>query len=95
LAAKGRIKGVENSSNMVRKNISFSSAYVNFPSNMSYTPTLGSKGVHNIFSMWGPKMSNNTNKSKSKLIKNNLTCPDLFFIICSKKNTTFILLLSP
>jgi len=26
---------------------------------MSYTPALGSKGVHTIFSMWGPKMSNN------------------------------------
>jgi len=26
---------------------------------MSYTPALGSKGVHTIFSTWGPKMSNN------------------------------------
>jgi len=40
------------------KNISFSPAFVNFPSNMSYTPALGSKGVYTIFSMWGPKMSN-------------------------------------
>jgi len=59
LAAKGGIKRVENNSNRVRKNISFSSAFVNFPSNMSYTPALGSKGVHTIFSTWGPKMSNN------------------------------------
>jgi len=58
LAARG-VKRVENSSNRVRKNISFSSAFVNFPSNMSYTPALGSKGVNTIFSTWGQKMSNN------------------------------------
>jgi hypothetical protein len=59
LAAKGGIKRVENNSNRVRKNISFSSVFVNFPSNMSYTLALGSKGVHTIFSTWGSKMSNN------------------------------------
>ena len=26
---------------------------------MSYTPALGSKGVHTFFNKWGPKMSNN------------------------------------
>jgi len=26
---------------------------------MSYTPALGSKGVHAIFSTWGLKMNNN------------------------------------
>jgi hypothetical protein len=47
----GRIKIVENSSNRVRKkNISFFSAFVNFPANMSYTPTLGSKQVYTISS---------------------------------------------
>jgi hypothetical protein len=41
-----------------------------------------------------PKKSyDHPNKSKSKLIKINLTCLDLLFAICSKKNTTFILLL--
>jgi len=50
LAAKGGIKRVENNSKRVRKNISFSSAFVNFPLNMSYTPALGSKRVHTIFS---------------------------------------------
>jgi hypothetical protein len=29
---------------------------------MSYTLALGSKGVHTIFSKWGPKMSNNNHK---------------------------------
>jgi len=62
LATKGGIKKVENNSNRVRKNISLSSAFVNFPSNMSYTLALGSKGAHTIFSMWGPKMSNNNHK---------------------------------
>jgi len=57
---RGGIKTVENSLNRVRKNISFSSVFVNFSSNMSYTPALGSNGVHTIFSMWGQKMSNNS-----------------------------------
>jgi hypothetical protein len=49
LAAKGEDKKIENSSNRVRKNISFSSAFVNFLANMSYTPALGSKkGTHNL-----------------------------------------------
>ena len=43
-----------------KKNISFSSAFVNFLANMSYTPTLGSKRVYTISSTWGPKLSNNT-----------------------------------
>jgi hypothetical protein len=47
------------------KNISFSSAFVNFPSNMSYTPVFGSKRVHTIFNTWGPKMSNNRWKAKT------------------------------
>jgi hypothetical protein len=59
LATKGGIKRVENNSNRVRKNISFSSVFVNFPANISYTPALGSTRVHTIFSTWGPKMSNN------------------------------------
>jgi len=59
LAAKRGIKTVENSLNKVRKNISFSSAFVKFSSNMSYTPALGSNGVHTIFSTWGQKISNN------------------------------------
>jgi hypothetical protein len=33
-----------------KKNISFFSAFVNFPANMSYTPTLGSKQVYTISS---------------------------------------------
>ena len=33
-----------------KKNIYFSSAFVNFPSNMSYIPVLGSKEIHTIFS---------------------------------------------
>jgi hypothetical protein len=49
LAAKGEDKKIENSSNRVRKNISFSSAFVNFLANMSYTPALGSKKcTHNL-----------------------------------------------
>jgi hypothetical protein len=57
-----------------KKNISFSPAFVNFPLNMSYTPALGSKKVHTIFTMWGPKMSNNsyplfTMLTKPRLVK--------------------------
>jgi hypothetical protein len=42
-----------------KKNISFSSAFVNFLANMSYTPTLGSKRAYTISSTWDPKLSNN------------------------------------
>jgi hypothetical protein len=35
---------------------------------MSYTPALGSKGVHTIFSTWGPKKSNN-NVYKEKYVQ--------------------------
>ena len=62
MAVKGSIKkSREQLKQGSKKNISFSSTFINFPSNMSYTPTLGSKGVHTIFSPWGPKMSNNNN----------------------------------
>jgi CO dehydrogenase/acetyl-CoA synthase delta subunit len=59
LAAKGKDKEAENSSNRVsKKNISLS-IFVNFPANMSYTLALGSKEVYIVSSTWGPKTSNN------------------------------------
>jgi hypothetical protein len=50
-----------------KKNIYFSSAFVNFLANMRYTPTLGSKRVYTISSTWGPKLSNNTYSRESSI----------------------------
>jgi hypothetical protein len=51
----------------LKNNISFSSAFVNFLANMSYTPTLGSKWVYTISSTWGPKLSTNKGYDHEKL----------------------------
>jgi len=66
LAAKGKDKKSRKQLKQgSKKNISFSSTFVNFPANMSYTPTLGSKQVYTVSSTWGPKLSNNNNYTTS------------------------------
>jgi hypothetical protein len=85
LAAKGEDKKeeVESSLNRVGKNIYFSFAFVNFPTNMSYSLALGSKEVHTTFNMWGPKISNNTTHDKSKHQKHNISYSITYSIISS------------
>jgi hypothetical protein len=60
LVAKGKDKKEQKTAQtrFWKKKISFST-FVNFLGNMSYTPTLGSKRVYTISSMWGPESSNN------------------------------------
>jgi hypothetical protein len=62
LAAKGEAKESRKQLKQGSKNISFFSAFVNFPANMSCTPTLGLKEVYTISSTWPPKLSNNNHK---------------------------------
>jgi hypothetical protein len=60
LAAKGKDKESRKQLKQgSKKNIYFSSSFVNFLANMRYTPTLGSEWVYTISNTWGPKLSNN------------------------------------
>jgi hypothetical protein len=59
LAAKGEDKESRKLLKQGSKNISLFFVFVNLPATMSYTLAFGSKKVHTISSMWGPKMSNN------------------------------------
>ena len=60
LAAKGEDKKSRKQLKQgSKKKLFFLLCFVNFPANMSYTSTLGSKRVYPISSTWGPKLSIN------------------------------------
>ena len=59
LAAKRKDKEERKQLKHGSTNISSFFAFVNIPSNMSYTLALGSKEVYTISSTWGQKISNN------------------------------------